>query len=71
MQKEGSRSSARSHRYDGALVSAPVLVALDLPTAEEAVRLARDVKEHVAGFKVGLGLLHGPGPGTVTALADL
>jgi orotidine-5'-phosphate decarboxylase len=33
--------------------------------------LARDVQEHVAGFKIGLGLLHGPGPGTVTALAEL
>lgn len=50
---------------------APVLVALDLPTAEDAVRLAARVRDHVAGFKVGLGLLHGPGPGTVTALAEL
>lgn len=52
-------------------MSAPILVALDVPTAEEAVRLAQAVKEHVAGFKVGLGLLHGPGPGTVAALADV
>ena len=49
----------------------PVLVALDLPTAEEAVRMAARVRDHVAGFKVGLGLLHGPGPGTITALAEL
>ncbi len=49
----------------------PVLVALDLPSAEEAVRLAELVAPHVGGFKVGLGLLHGPGPGTVSALAEL
>lgn len=49
----------------------PVIVALDLPGAEAAVRLARRLADHVGGFKVGLGLLHGPGPGTVAALADL
>ena len=27
--------------------------------------------EEVGGFKVGLGLLHGPGPGVVGAIADL
>ncbi len=49
----------------------PVIVALDLPSAEEALRLAHDVAPYVGGFKVGLGLLHGPGPGTVAALAAL
>lgn len=49
----------------------PVLVALDVPSAEDAVRLARLVAPHVGGFKVGLGLLHGPGPGTVAAVAAL
>jgi orotidine-5'-phosphate decarboxylase len=49
----------------------PVIVALDLPSAEDAIRLARAVAPHVGGFKVGLGLLHGPGPGTVAALAAL
>ena len=53
------------------MVSAPILVALDLRTAEEAARIARSVSQHVAGFKIGLGLLHGPGPGTIAALADL
>ena len=48
-----------------------VLVALDVPTAEEAVRLARQVAPHVGGFKVGLGLLFGPGPATVAALAEV
>jgi orotidine-5'-phosphate decarboxylase len=53
------------------MVSSPVLVALDVRTAEEAVRLARLLSGKVAGFKVGLGLLHGPGPGVVGALARL
>lgn len=48
-----------------------VLVALDVPTAEEAVRLARQVEPEVGGFKVGLELLMGPGPGVVSAIAKL
>jgi orotidine-5'-phosphate decarboxylase len=55
----------------GAVVSNPVIVALDVRTAEEAVRLARSLAPYVGGFKVGLGLLHGPGPGLVGALARL
>jgi orotidine-5'-phosphate decarboxylase len=47
------------------------LVALDVPTAEDAVRMAKLVAPHVGGFKIGLGLLHGPGPGTIAALAEL
>ena len=50
-------------------MTAPILVALDVPTADEAVRLARAVRPYVAGFKVGLELLMGPGPATVAALA--
>lgn len=49
----------------------PILVALDVAEAEMAVRLARDLVPHVGGFKVGLRLLHGPGPGTVAAVASL
>lgn len=49
----------------------PVIVALDLRTAEEAVRLARSIVDHVGAFKIGLGLLMGPGPATVGALSDL
>ena len=49
----------------------PILVALDLPSAEEAVRVAKAVEPHVGGFKIGLGLLHGPGPATVAALTSL
>jgi orotidine-5'-phosphate decarboxylase len=53
------------------LPAIPVIVALDLGSAEEAVRLARAVAPHVGGFKIGLGLLHGPGPATIGALAAL
>jgi orotidine-5'-phosphate decarboxylase len=49
----------------------PVIVALDLASAEEAVRLAKQVAGYVGGFKVGLGLLHGPGPGVIAALNDI
>lgn len=49
----------------------PVLVALDLPTAEEAVRMAARLAPHVGGFKVGLELLMGPGPATVVAIRRL
>ena len=48
-----------------------VIVALDLDTAEDAVRMAKRVAPHVGAFKVGLGLLHGAGPGIATALVDL
>ena len=49
----------------------PILVALDLSSAEEAVRLATRLKTVVGGFKVGLELLTGPGPGVVAALRRL
>ncbi len=51
--------------------TSPIIVALDLPTAEDAVRMAKVVAPHVGGFKIGLGLLHGPGPATIAALAEL
>ena len=46
----------------------PILVALDVSTAEEAVRLAERLAPHVGGFKVGLELLMGPGPAVVAAV---
>ena len=49
----------------------PIVVALDVPTAEEAVRLAKVLSPHVGGFKVGLELLMGPGPAVVAALTTL
>lgn len=48
-----------------------VIVALDVPNAEAAVAMAETVGDHVAGFKIGLGLLHGPGPLLITALVAL
>lgn len=48
----------------------PILVALDVASAEEAVRLARRLKGSVGGFKVGLELLMGPGPALVGIIAE-
>jgi orotidine-5'-phosphate decarboxylase len=53
------------------MIDIPVAVALDVPTGEEAVRLARSVAPHVGAFKIGLELLSGPGPVLVSALAEL
>ena len=52
-------------------MSNPIIVALDLPTAEAAVGLASRLRDHVGGFKIGLGLLDGPGPATIDALVRL
>lgn len=52
-------------------VQNPIVVALDMNTAEEAVLMAQTVAPHVGAFKIGLGLLHGPGPGTIDALVRL
>jgi orotidine-5'-phosphate decarboxylase len=49
----------------------PIIVALDLPTAHDAVRVAKEVAPHVGAFKIGVGLLYGPGPGTIDALVRL
>lgn len=49
----------------------PILVALDVPTGEDAVRLARELSPHVGGFKVGLELLTGPGPAIVGVIGRL
>ncbi|MDH5374170.1 MAG: orotidine-5'-phosphate decarboxylase [Acidimicrobiia bacterium] len=53
------------------LADPPILVALDVPNAEEAVRLAKAVSGSVGGFKIGLELLMGPGPGLVGVLDQL
>jgi orotidine-5'-phosphate decarboxylase len=47
------------------------IVALDVASAEEAVRMAKSLEPHVGAFKVGLGLLHGAGPGIIAALVDV
>lgn len=43
----------------------PVLVALDVPSREEALRLAEALRPHVGGFKVGLELFCSAGPAIV------
>jgi len=52
-------------------MNSPILVALDVESAEEAVRLAAAVGPAVGGFKIGLELLMGPGPGTIGGLVRL
>ena len=47
------------------------IVALDVPTSGAALALAEQVRDHVAGFKIGLGLLHGHGPMLIEALTAL
>lgn len=48
-----------------------VLVALDVPTAAEAMALAEKLQPHVEGFKIGLELLMGEGPAIVSQVAAL
>jgi orotidine-5'-phosphate decarboxylase len=47
------------------------MVAIDTPDRAGALALAAAVTDSVGAFKVGLGLLHGPGPGLIGELADL
>ena len=54
-----------------AVARSRIIVALDVDGAEAAVRLARRLVDEVGGFKIGLGLLHGLGPATVSAIAEL
>ncbi len=53
------------------VIENPIVVALDMATAEEAVQMAQIVAPSVGAFKIGLGLLHGPGPGTIDALVRI
>ena len=48
-----------------------LVVALDVPTGDEALRLADSLHPHVDGFKVGLELLMGEGPAVVSRVAAL
>lgn len=47
------------------------IVALDVASARDALALAAKVRDQVAGFKIGLGLLHGPGPELIAELSAL
>lgn len=49
----------------------PVIVALDMPSLEEAERLATSLVDDVGGFKVGMELLMGEGPRAISAIADI
>jgi orotidine-5'-phosphate decarboxylase len=49
----------------------PLLIALDLPDSEQAMRLARSLAPAVGGFKVGLELIASSGPEVVSAVATL
>jgi len=53
------------------VVRSPIIVALDVSDAEEAVLLAERVRPHVGAFKVGLGLLYGAGPAVIGRLARM
>lgn len=47
----------------------PVIVALDVPTLEEAEGLASSLLEVVGGFKVGMELLMSAGPAAIESIA--
>jgi len=53
------------------VVRIPVMVAIDTTTREDALALARAVEPSVGAFKIGLGLLHGAGPGLILELTRL
>lgn len=53
------------------MVGDRIIVALDLPTSVTAMAMASQVRPYVVGFKIGLGLLHGPGPKLIEDLTDL
>lgn len=48
-----------------------IVVALDVPTLDEATGLARMLSDEVGGFKVGMELLMGAGPSAIEAVAAL
>lgn len=49
----------------------PIMVAIDTMDRESALQLARQTAGSVGAFKIGLGLLHGPGAGLIAELTDL
>lgn len=49
----------------------PIIVALDVPTAEQALALARDVAPAVGAFKIGGELFTAAGPDIVHRVRDL
>lgn len=49
----------------------PILVALDVPSGDTAMDLARSLRSHVGGYKVGLELLMSEGPDLVATIGEL
>jgi orotidine-5'-phosphate decarboxylase len=49
----------------------PIIVALDMADLDDATRLAKELRDEVGGFKVGLELLTSAGPVAITTLADI
>ena len=47
----------------------PIIVALDVPTAEQALKLAREVAPAVGAFKIGSELFTAAGPDIVVRAA--
>lgn len=53
------------------MIPNPVFVALDTPDREAALALARQVRDHVGGLKLGLEFFMAQGPAGVAAVAEL
>ncbi|MCP3977556.1 MAG: orotidine-5'-phosphate decarboxylase [bacterium] len=53
------------------MVTSPIIVAIDTSDRPSAIALADAVSESVGAFKIGLGLLHGPGSLLIRELVDL
>jgi orotidine-5'-phosphate decarboxylase len=53
------------------VVTDRIVVGLDLPSAAAALDVAEAVRDHVAAFKVGIGLLYAEGPQLIGRLNDL
>jgi orotidine-5'-phosphate decarboxylase len=48
----------------------PIIAALDVPTAEQALKLARDIAPAVGAFKIGSELFTSAGPGIVQRIRE-
>lgn len=48
-----------------------IILALDVPTSEEALNLVKELKDYVGAFKVGMQLYNSSGPDIVKAIHEL
>ncbi len=67
-QQAQSRLFSRTALRDSSPVQNPIIVALDVPSAEQALSLAREVAPFVGAFKVGKELFVSAGPEFVRQL---